>query len=202
MRPVVHPVAERAYALLPNRIRSLDAENDFAMLRYVAAAAHGFEPAADVIAGSGDLVDAQRTPRAWLAWLGWMLGIDVTALPVDQARSVVAGAGQGQRRGSRNAIKAAVARTLSNQSPPPRVWANFSGVTPYDITVITNTAQTPDPVATLLAALSEKPAGMVVELQVVEATTWAEVEMQFDTWADVEAAFATWADLEEWIPTT
>lgn len=210
-RPVVHPAAEQAYRLLPDYLTRDDAGTDYTTLRLVDALTVGHRPILDLLtmadpdtsaSGSCEIVNAERVPREWLPWLGALLGVDVAAWPVEIARDIVAKSGDARRSGSRNAIKAAVERTLSAPIPAPRVWANFSGTDPYLISIVTNTAQTPDSVAALEAALTEKPAGMVIELQVVDAATWAEVEVTFATWADVEAAFATWADVEEWIPST
>lgn len=210
-RPDVHPVAEQAYRLLPDYVRSADPAADWTALRLMAAMTAGMQRALDLLtiadpdtsaSGTSELANPDRVPREWLGWLGLLLGIDITRLPVELARDVVSDATASRMRGSRAAIAAAVARTLSDAVPAPRVWANFSGTDPYRISIVTNIAQTPDPVATLQAALAEKPAGMVLELQTVEAATWAEVETQYATWADVESAFATWADVEEWIPST
>jgi hypothetical protein len=210
-RPVVHLAAEQAYRLLPDFMRAADETTDYAALRFVGGLAVTLESASDLLTmsdpatsltGTNELVNAQAIPRAWLPWLGWLVGIDVTSLPVEDARDIVAGAGESQRRGSRNAIKAAVARTLSSQSPPPRVWANLSGTDPYLISVVTNTAQTPDEAATLLAAEGEKPAGMVIELQTVAGAVVLELEAAFTTIPGLEAEFATVADLDAWIPTT
>lgn len=192
-------------------MRHADASTGYVALRLMAALTSGLQRSSNILtladpdtslSGESELVKADRVPRAWLSWRGALVGVDVSALDVESARTIVAAASSARPRGSRASIATAVARTLSTPNPAPRVWANFSETDPYRISIVTNIAQTPDPVATLQAAMAEKPAGMVLELQTVEAATWAEVEMAFATWADVEAAFATWADLEEWIPTT
>ena len=209
MRPDVHPAAERIYRLLPDYVRSADEATEYTALRLVSALAVSNERSTDMLtladpgtsaSGTCELMNAHRIPRAWLGWLGALFGVDISTWPVEIARDVVADAGAEHRSGSRTAIATAVARTLSNQVPPPRVWANLSGSDPYDITVVTNTAQTPDPVAALSAAMTEKPFGMHLQLQVVEATVLAEVEASFATLADIEAAFATLSAVEEWIP--
>ena len=210
-RPVVHAAAEQVYRLLPDFIRAADETTDYAALRLVGGLSVTLERANELLtladpdtslSGTCELVNAQAIPRSWLPWLGWLVGIDVASQPVEYARDIVAGAGESQRRGSRNAIKAAVTRTLSSPTPAPRVWANLSGTDPYLISVVTNTAQTPDEPATLLAAETEKPAGMVLELQTVVGAVVLELEAAFVTIPDLVAEFATVADIDAWIPTT
>lgn len=210
-RPVVHAAAEMVYRLLPDYMREADEANDWLLLRFVAGASTGLESSVEMLTladpdtsrtGTCELVNAAVIPREWLGWLGSLVGINVNVLPVAFARSIVAGAGESQRRGSRNAVKSAVSRTLSNQSPPPRVWANLSGADPYIITVVTNTSQTPDVVATLEAAVGEKPAGMDILLQIVDGAIVAELEYAFPMISDLVAEFATVGDIDSWIPTT
>lgn len=210
-RPVVGTAAEQVYRLHPDYVRNADEATDWTMLRYTAAAAVGLDKAVDFltmvdpdtsVSGTCELANADVIPRTWLPWLGWLVGVDVAAIPVAYARDVVRDASTSQVRGSRNAIKTAVSRTLSSPTPAPRVWANLSGTDPYLISVVTNTAQTPDEPATLLAAESEKPAGMVIELQTVTGAVVLELEAAFATIPDLVAEFATVADLAAWIPTT
>lgn len=211
MRPTVTSAAEMVYRLLPDYVRAADEATDWATLRFVAALSTGLQTSLDFLTiadpdtsptGTSQLADPDAIPRAWLPWLGAMLGLDVASMPIDQAREIVSAAGDAQRRGSRNAIKAAVARTLSNPVPGPRVWANLSGDDPYLISVVTNISQTPDETATLLAAWSEKPAGMDLLLQLVEGALIAELELEFPTILELEAALVTVDSVIAWIPTT
>lgn len=212
-RPVVGTAAEQVYRLLPDYVRNADEATDWTTLRFTAAASVGLDKAADFltmvdpdtsVSGTCELANADVIPRPWLPWLGWLVGVDVDAIPVAYAREVVRDAPTTWIRGSRNAIAAAVARTLSSTVPWPRVWANLTGTAPYQITVVTTIAQTPDEVATLLAAWSEKPAGALLDLQVFNGAVIVELETEFAvrTIVDLEAEFASIVDLEAWIPTT
>jgi hypothetical protein len=210
-RPTVHPAAEIAYALLPEGVRAHDASAGYVSLAMLAGMTVAHREAHDLVrignpatspSGTCELADPMLTPRPFLAWLGWILGVDVATLPADQARSILSEVGEAQRRGSRAAIKAVVLRTLSSAVPAPRVWANLSGTDPFLISVVTSTAQTPNTTATLLAALSEKPAGMVLELQVVDSGIVAELDSGFATVNDMQAALPTVDSVAAWIPTT
>lgn len=139
-------------------------------------------------------------PRAWLPWLGWLIGIDTSAIPEASVRSVLQDATSNQFRGSREAIKAAVARTLSSPTPAPRVFANYAGLDPYLITVVTTDAQTPDPAATLLAAQAEKPAGMELVHTVVSGALVSDLEAGFTLVSGLEAGLDTVLDIAVWTP--
>lgn len=212
-RPIVHPAAEQVYRLLPDYVRAADEAAGWTLLAFTAGAAKGLEKAVDLltmadpdtsVSGTCELANADTIPRSWLPWLGWLVGVDVAAIPVAYARESVRDAAGSQVRGSRNAIAAAVARTLSNTVPWPRVWANLAGDDPYQITVVTTISQTPDETASLLAAWSEKPAGALLDLQVLNGALIIELEAAFaaSTIAAFEAEFASIVELEAWIPST
>lgn len=221
-RPVVSDAAEQIYRLLPDEYRSEDPATGWTTLRVVGAVAEVLAPVTNLLAiadpttdpsGTAALLDPQRTPRSFLAWLGAIIGLDIQTVPVAAQRDFVAdgiGAdGIARRRGSRPAIQAAVNRTLSPPSPPARVWANLGGEQPFVVSVVTNTDQTPDPEAALLAALREVPGHMAVELQVVERLAVVEFDEYFvgktvdevaNYFRAVFGAAATINDVNGWMP--
>ena len=207
-RPAVHPAAEQVYRLLPDFMRASDEGTDYAALRFVASSAVAFERAADFltivdpgtsVTGTCELVNAAACPRPYLGWLGWLVGVDTSQIPTPFVRDAVGNAAASQRRGSAGSIRDAVQRTLTG-SKSCRVYPNLTGTDPYLISIFTLTSETADPATTLEAALSEKPAGCLIDLNVVAGSTWADVLAAYDTWADVVAAHPTWADLVTWLP--
>lgn len=209
-RPVVHAAAEQVYRLLPDFMRSADELEaiDYTALRYIAGASVGLEKAADFltlvdpdtsVTGTCELVNADACPRPYLGWLGWLVGIDVSQIADPFVRIAVGNAAATQRRGSKGSIRDVVQRTLTG-SKSCRVYWNLSGTDPYLISVITITSQTPDETAALEAALTEKPAGLNLELQVVTGTTYAEIAANFTDYADVAATFPTYTDLTTYVP--
>lgn len=209
-RPVVHAAAEQVYRLLPDFMRSADELEaiDYTALRYVAGASVGLEKAADFltlvdpdtsVTGTCELVNADACPRPYLGWLGWLVGIDVSQIADPFVRIAVGNAAATQRRGSKGSIRDVVQRTLTG-SKSCRVYWNLSGSDPYLISVITITSQTPDETGSLEAAITEKPAGLDLELQVVTGTTYAEIAANFTDYADVAATFPTYTDLTTYVP--
>jgi hypothetical protein len=106
-----------------------------------------------------------------------------------------------QRRGSKRSIIRATQRTLTG-SKSCRVYWNLSTTDPYLITVVTLTAQTPDGVDTLAAAVTEKPAGIDLELQTVTGATYAELPANFADYDALAAGLDDYDDLANYIPPT
>lgn len=213
--------------LLPDYVRVADERGDGTLEAFAGAIATGADPArafldaADPdtsVSGTCEPVNPARASRALLPWLGWLVGIDTSALPAADVRSVLGQAASSQRRGSVDAIAAAVARTLTGSrdveviakpaDPDITPWdydtANAydntrrydGGVTdPWLIVVITKTAQTPDSVATLAAAVSEKPAGMQLELRTLDGSTYADLVTRYGTYDAMTATGRTYDDL-------
>lgn len=207
-RPAVHAAAEQAYRLLPDYVRGADGGADYATLRFAAASAVGLERAVDLLAladpstsvtGTCELVNAAAAPRRFLAWLGWLVGVNTSGIADAYVRDAIANAAATQRRGSVGAIRDAVQRTLTGGRNCRAYW-NVSGTDPYLITVLTLTAETPDTASALAAAWTEKPAGIDLELQTAAGSTWADVVAQYPTWSAVVAAHPTWDDLATWLP--
>ncbi|MBI1377259.1 MAG: hypothetical protein GC157_07235 [Frankiales bacterium] len=205
--PALHPAAEQVYRLLPDYIRAADPDTDWTLRRFVGAAAVGLEQVNEFltlvdpdtsVTGTCELVNAAAIPSAWLAWLGWLVGVDTSLIPAADVRDAVQNAATTQRRGSTGAIRDVVQRTLTG-SKSCRVYSNLSGTDPYLITVITQTAQTPDPVAALAAAWTEKPAGVDLELQTVAGSIYSEIASAFTDYSDLAGAFATYQDLTDYI---
>lgn len=199
------PAVGRVWRLMPDYVHAAD---DGTMQAFADAAEVGLSRAAaflsivdadQSVSGSCELTNPAACPRAYLPWLGWLLGVDAAALADADVREAISSAGQSQRRGSVGAIRRAVQRTLTG-AKSVRVFANVGGASPYLLTVVTATAQTPDSAASLLAAWTEKPAGVDLELQVVAGATWADLAAEYATWDDVAAALPTWADVSDWVP--
>ena len=201
-------VEDYVYRLLPDYVRDDDAGTLATFLGKATASAMG--PAlrlADVgdpdtsVTGTAELANPDAAPRTWLAWLGWLVGIDLDQIPDAEKRAAISQSSSLQRRGSKRAIIRATQRELTG-SKSCRVYWNLSTTDPYLITVVTLTAQTPDSVAALAAAVTEKPAGIDLDLQTVTGATYAELAAEYADYDAVAAAFPDYDDLGDWVPPT
>lgn len=208
--PTVSRLTEVVLERLPDYVQAADPGNDDAVRRYFASlldpqrATVELIDAADPdtsVTGTSELANPDAAQRAWLPWLGWMIGLDVSGISETAQRQALSEASRLQRRGSRGAIIRATQRTLTG-SKSCRVYPNLGGDEPYLITVVTAISQTPDEVATLEAAWTEKPAGMDLLLVAVEGATYDELAAAFPTYDDLSAEFATYDDVSTWVPPT
>lgn len=106
-----------------------------------------------------------------------------------------------ERRGTPAAIIAAAESTLTGTKHVALVEKDGGA---YKLTVITRTAETPDPAATnaLLQSEQVKPVGITLTHVVVDGWTIGEMEAAYSalTLADLEAAFTNIRDLEDNAP--
>lgn len=191
--------------LLPEYVRS---DDDGTLAAFLAGVGAAFRPALRLVdladpdtsvTGTAEVANPEAAPRPWLPWLAWIIGVDLSGVPEPEQRTAIAEASTLRRRGSIRAIIRATQSTLTG-SRSVRVYPNPTGSDPYLIRVVTVTAQTPDEPATLAAALREKPAGIVLDLQVVPGATYDEAAAEFDTYADAQVAFADYDEAAAWIP--
>ncbi len=206
--PSVTRITELVYERLPDYVRDADAASGgYELKRYLAAL---LEPNADVVrlfdatdpdtsvTGTCELANPAAADSRWLAWLGWLVGIDTANLSDADRRDAVAHASTLQRRGSAAAIRKAVARTLTG-TKSVRVFHNLTGLDPYLITVLVRTSEVVDVDDTLAAALSEKPAGAELDLQqTVSAAIYADLPDNFTDYADLASGLADYDDLADW----
>lgn len=227
--PTVSTATQQVYRLLPDYAHAADEGTDWTLLAFTGATAVGLDKAVDLlhaidpatsITGTCEIVNPDAAPRAFLPWLGWLVGIDTTVLADADVRGVIRDAVTSQRRGSVPAMAAAVRRTLTGSKdvtiltkPPDPDYPSWDynqasedydadvrrydgGITdPWLIIVVTKTAQTPDENATLFAATSEKPAGVMLELQTLSGMTYAELAAAYPTYDVMRATNRTYGDL-------
>jgi hypothetical protein len=149
------------------------------------------------------LGDPEQAEAAWLPWLAQLVGahLDPSASEAEQ-RDTVRYATSGWRGGTRSAI-ADAARSAVTGSKFVRVLVHTKVVgsapvagTPWDITIVTRTSETPDPDAVLGAVLRKgvKPAGAVL-YHYPYAVSWDQRAATYPTWDDREGV--SWTELEE-----
>jgi hypothetical protein len=139
------------------------------------------------------LLELDTTARWALDWAAGFAGLDPAEYTDDELREAIT-LPEGLRRGTLDALVAAVARTLTG-SRSIRVLERTDPAQPgvdaaYHLTLVVRTAETPDTAATLRAAVRQKAAGLVLHLAVVDGVVWDEVPAGHP-WDDT-AAGVTW----------
>jgi hypothetical protein len=169
---------------------------------YVQALTSGVELVDQLVHGTSsrapfrDLFDLATSPVP--EWLGSATGTPVPGgLDLEQRRAFVRDR-PAQRRGTPGALIAAVQQTLIGSQQVTLLERTPS---PDHVTVQVFAAQTPDPDATRSAALSQKPVGLLLVLEVLTGASWEHMrDIHGPTWTDFDATFGTWADARNHLP--
>lgn len=150
----------------------------------------------------GDPVQAEA---GWLPWLAQLVGAQLDPQASEQEkRDTIRYATNGWRAGTRGAIVDAARSALTGTQYArvvPHTKVNGGGDliagTPWDITVITRTSETPDPGIVLGAILRKgvKPAGAVLWHKAFNAS-WDAIEADRPTWVPGWDG-VLWTDIEE-----
>lgn len=162
-----------------------DEDNDWALLVLCGALWIMNQDLADLISEDDDgnpgwssILDIESCPEQYLPWLGQFVGTHVPdGLSETEARDLVRDH-PSYRRGTPAAIEAAVAATLTGTQSVTLVERNED---PYALLVAVDASEMPDEDATLAAALSQKPAGIVLTLDSTEGVTIDELSGTIDS---------------------
>jgi hypothetical protein len=149
--------------------------------------------------GWSPLLDPARCPAWALPWLAQFAGVTLTPGLSEQEWRDEITSPPAFERGTPQAIIDATARTLTGDQ---RVTLRERDGGPWLLTVITYTAETPDPAAAERAARSQKPIGLLMTFRVDPGWSVGELEDTYSTrtTGDVETGFSTVGDLESNLP--
>lgn len=195
-RPAVSPAAERMYSQL-RAFQGGDEDSGWMLLHVCEGFARMLAKCTDALRaddiGSGfrRMHDPDRAAAWALPYLAQKAGIGElpAGLTEQQQRDLIRSA-PGLRRGTRAALIGAAQRYLTGNKS---VIVSERDGDAYSLTVLTLTAETPDPSATEAAIRSQKPAGLILTYAVVSGATWASAT---GTW-DAAAAGVTWDNPED-----
>jgi hypothetical protein len=170
-------------------------DDDGSLATYLEALSRGFEQIDSVVrdtdAGPGwsAMLDADRAPTWALRWLGQLVGVQIAPGQDESVARQAIRTPAGWRRGTPQAIIDAVKQTLTGTQTVILLERDTGA---YHLTVATFTDETPDTAATEAAALSQKPAGLLMD--VVTISHWAYITMNagYATYTALNAAFATY----------
>lgn len=192
-RPATTDLGEAVYARL-GPVAAQDESLGWPLLTFVQALCEMGRQVEELVRGGEQaydpLLDVDLSPDWNLPYIGQFVGVRVTpgASPA-QARAQIRGVG-GFQRGTPAAMIAAVRATLTG--------TQYVGLVERDgdqdhITVTTRSAETPNPAATLAAALSQKAAGLILAVVNTATIIYSEAETRWGALpaANVEALFAT-----------
>lgn len=170
------------------------------LLQFCQAFSIGLDDILDVVRDTEDgpgwsvVMDADRVPDEWVAWLGQFVGVripdDVTTL---SAKRNWIKAVSGFKRGGPAALVASVQRYLTGTKTVILTERQGSA---YGLGVSTYPGETPDPTKILPAVLEQKPGGIVVEVTVVAGNDYATLKATHADYADVEATYVDYAEVK------
>lgn len=130
---------------------------------------------------------AQRVLR----WLGQFAGQSFPEGMTAAAMAAQIGTPAAFERGTPAGMAQAVAHTLTGNE---YVFYREREGSPYRVTVVTRTSETPDPAATFAAARTQKPAGLILTHVITDVRTYLEVGTAGgNTYAGAAATYGTYA---------
>lgn len=216
--PAFSEHTERLYSRLPEHYRDADGAQagDFPFKRFLSLIGDQVGVIEDLVdridyvpeyeggapGDTSELVDPTVADAGWLPWLAQLVGVVLDpALTLAEKRDAIEFASGGWRAGNKEAM-ADAAKTVLIGAKYVRVYDHSTDVsaigaaTQWDVLVVTNPTETPDPALVLPAIIAKKakPAGVKLYYREFEAT-WDQVETEFPTWADWNGR--TWAEIQE-----
>lgn len=143
--------------------------------------------------GTCQLTDPATAEHTWLPWLAWLVGLDLGPLAESDYREAITESVTHRLRGTEAAMIAAVQGTLVD-SRTVTINRALEG-DPYMLGVYVYTSETPDPDATLAAALREKPAGVALTLTIADGMSYVDLGGEYATYDVMAATGLTYDDL-------
>lgn len=193
-RPVVGDVGEDLYASLQlgeaETMTYADADNDWALLWYCGGIGASMEKVWDLVQADEEydgwvrMLDPDTSPSYTLGYLAQFAGVALEPLWTDQERRDAIKTPNGFRRGTIAAMRAAIQRTLTGAKDV--FFLERSGGSAYELTVNTIENQTPDEAASYAAALSQKPAGIILLFNVAGTRPYSDVDADHATYTSLE----------------
>jgi hypothetical protein len=194
--PELDSYAEQIYEQMAP-LAFADEENGWPLLHLCAANGSLYQPVEDLVRDQGDapgwsqLVDVDRCPDDFLPWLAQLPGVQLDYGATAESMRNRIRSTDGAKRGGANAFRGAASPHLTGER---HVFVHERDGSPWRVTVVTRTSETPDPAAVLAALLAQKPAGIVLEYSTVDGEVWDEIDAG-TSWDDLDPG-VTWDDLD------
>ena len=197
--PPLTPFATRLYDLLEPLWRQ-DAANGYALAHYCSALATMYDEIDSYARGTEDapgwtiLFDPDNIPAAGLGWMAQMIGVQLDPGWTEAQQRAAIEARLGWQRGTAQAMRDAAALHLTGSKT-----VSFRERHPdaYSISILVQTAETPDPVKAEAAVRAQKPAGLVLTFSVLNGQDYQELFATHATYSSVFSTYATYQNLLE-----
>lgn len=186
-----------------------DQENDWHLLLYLNAIccvliedAWSLITDRDDMTGWAVLLNADLCPAPALQFLSQFVGVKYKPQMTEADLRNAIKVPTGFQRGGKDAIIATAQRFLTGTMHVYIKERLFDGgATAWGLTVRTRTSQTPDPEAVRSAiTLEQKPGGIRLDYDTVEALTYTEAAALFTDYDEAEAFFDTYDEAATYIP--
>lgn len=138
------------------------------------------------------VMDVDRAPDDWLAWLAQFAGVRLDPSLSDADQRIRIKSTDGFKRGTPAAIAGAVQPLLTG-TKTVQIVERYG--TAYRLNVITLAAETPDPAKVQAAALAQKPAGLVMTVIAVATADWNAFTLSHSSYNDVLATYINYNEV-------
>lgn len=136
------------------------------------------------------LMDVDRAPATALPWLAQLAGVELVKGLSDADTRAFIKAAQARNRGTRQSIIDAAKLFLTGTKYVDVVERDGS---PYRLTLTTSVGETPDALKVERAVRKVKPAGIVLNYDLLDLSYTA-LDTAYGTYADMDSAFVTYED--------
>ena len=144
--------------------------------------------------GWSAFADPARCPDTYLYTLAQWAGVRYPRrMSLTDLRALIGPTAPGVWRGTKAAILAAVQRWL--EPGGLLYFEERADGDPYKLRIFTYTFDTLDQAAIEIELLNVVPAGLIVNYEVREGASWAQLKASDGTWGAVESHYATWRDV-------
>lgn len=201
-RPVVTASAEDLYSRLGPWHRQAEeigsATDRWDLLELCESIMGRLQEVQDIVRDSDDgpgwsnVLDVDRAPSGWLAWLAQFDGTRLEAGLDDDSQRARIKSTDGFKRGTPGAIVGAAQQYLTGTKTVFLIERHGS---PWRLTVATMAGETPDPSAVERAVLAQKPVGIVLSVTIVAGGDFNTLRDTHTDFNDVTATFVNMAEI-------
>lgn len=199
--PLATTVGADLYAAL-EPLAYADAALGWPLAHYVSAIGLILEDAAVLVRADDEghdgwsaFADPDRCPDSYLYTLAQWAGVRYPhRMSLTDLRDLIGPHAPGVWRGTKDAILASVRRYLA-QPDGLLYFEERADGDPYKLRIFTYTFDTLDQAAIEIELLNVVPAGLIVNYEVREGASWAQLHASSGTWGAVNTNYATWRDV-------